>query len=387
MIQIIDKSQCCGCTACASICVHQAITMQPDKSGFKYPVVDENRCTRCGLCLKVCSFSPNYYNFDNLPVPDVYAARHKKMDEIERSRSGAMFITISDWILSQGGVCYGAGYMDHFRVVHKRATTSSERDEFRGSKYVQSDLNDVFIQIANDLKSGLYVLFTGTPCQTAGLSSFLRLKHIKADSLYLVDIVCHGVPGPYYWRDYLAYIEKKTGNKITTVNFRDKTKLGWAAHKESFCFGNKVTYFDTYTYLFYQHLMFRQSCEKCYFTNLQRPSDMTIADFWGWEKVDPSFNADDKGVSLVLVNTEKGRTLFDAVKNQVHYIKTDTSHCLQPNLQHPTVPHPLRDSFEKDYSRFGFEYVAKKYANLGWRYKFRRMKHKFGTLLRRIVRK
>lgn len=385
MIRITDKSQCCGCTACASICAHKAISMQPDALGFLYPVIDESKCIDCGLCEKVCTFHPNYDKSFNLPEPDVYAARHKKMEEIERSRSGAMFVAVSDWILSQGGVVYGAGYTDHFRVVHKRATNEQERDEFRGSKYVQSDLNNAFIQAANDLKKGLIVLFTGTPCQTSGLRSFLKQKRIKTENLYLVDIVCHGVPSPFYWRDYLAYIEKKQGKKVCNVNFRDKTQLGWAAHKESFTFDKGVTYTYTYTYTFYQHIMFRRSCGECYFTNLQRPSDLTIADFWGWQKVDASFNKDDKGVSLVLVNTTKGRDLFESVKYQMNYIQTDTTTCLQPNLQHPSEIHPLRDSFERDYQKHGFVYVAKKYGDLGWRYKMRRLKQKCRTAIRLLI--
>ena len=131
---------------------------------------------------------------------------------------------------------YGAGYKDHFRVVHKRAATKEERDEFRGSKYVQSDLTGVFRQVKEDLRNGLAVLFSGTPCQTSGLNAFVGKK--LRENLYLIDIVCHGVPGPYIWRDYLAYLEKKHGSKITYVNFRDKELYGWRAHKETFKFEN-----------------------------------------------------------------------------------------------------------------------------------------------------
>lgn len=385
MIKIVDKSQCCGCTACASICKHKAISMQPDRLGFLYPIVDEAKCTDCGLCEKVCAFHADYDKSFNLQTPDVYAVRHKRMDEIERSRSGAMFVAVSDWVLAQGGVVYGAGYAEHFRVIHKRAVTLQERDEFRGSKYVQSDLNDVFCQVTKDLQKGRIVLFSGTPCQTSGLHSFLGVKRVDVKNLFLVDIVCHGVPSPYYWRDYLAYIEKKKGKTVSAVNFRDKSKLGWAAHKESFTFDDGVTY--TYTYTFYQHIMFRRSCGKCHFTNFQRPSDLTLADFWGWQKVDSSFNADDKGVSLVLVNSAKGRLLFDVVKEQVNYIKTDTAKCIQPNLQHPSEIHPLRDAFESDYQKHGFVYVAQKYGDLGWRYKVRRLKQKCRTAVRLLIGK
>lgn len=234
MIQITDKSRCCGCTACASICAHDAITMQPDALGFLYPVVDKDKCVDCGLCEKVCAFNDHYDTSLNLPQPDAYAARHKDMKEVETSRSGAAFIAISDYVLENGGVVYGAGYTDHFRVVHKRAATKEERDEFKGSKYVQSDLTGVFRQVKQDLKDGLTVLFSGTPCQTAGLNAYIGKK--LRENLILVDIVCHGVPGSYLWRDYIAYLEKKQGDKICWVNFRDKQEYGWKAHHETFKF-------------------------------------------------------------------------------------------------------------------------------------------------------
>lgn len=237
MITIKNPADCCGCTACASVCAHDAITMKPDALGFLYPEVDEDKCTDCGLCEKVCAFHDNYDKSLNLPQPDAYAARYKDMKEVETSRSGAAFIAISDYIIEQGGIVYGVGYTDHFRVVHKRATTKEERDEFKGSKYVQSDLTGIFRQVKEDLKSGKTVLFSGTPCQTAGLHSYVGKK--LRENLVLVDIVCHGVPSPYVWRDYLAYLEKKHNSEIYYVNFRDKDMFGWKAHRETFKFVNR----------------------------------------------------------------------------------------------------------------------------------------------------
>lgn len=367
MINITNKENCCGCTACASVCAKKAIEMKPDALGFLYPEVNKDLCNDCGLCEKVCAFHSNYDKSQNLEKPDVYAVRHKDMREIETSRSGAMFIAISDWILDQGGVVYGVGYVDHFRVAHKRATTKEQRNEFKGSKYVQSDVNTTFSQVRKDLKDGLYVLFSGTPCQTSGLKSYLKTLRTDTTKLYIVDIVCHGVPSPFFWRDYLAFIEKKQGKTATEVNFRDKSELGWSAHKESFKFGDTYTY--TYTYTFYQHIMFRRSCGVCHFTNFQRPSDITIADYWGWqEAVGAEFNADNKGVSLVLVNTTKAQALFDTINGELNYIKTDTESCLQPNLQHPSHIHPKRDAFERDFIKHGLVYVCKKYGDMGWRH-------------------
>lgn len=384
MIQIKDKADCCGCTACASICPKDAINMEPDTLGFKYPKVDLDKCIDCGLCEKVCAFNDHYDTSLNLPQPDAYAARHKNMKEVETSRSGAAFIAISDYILENGGVVYGAGYTDHFRVVHKRATTKEERDEFKGSKYVQSDLGHVFRQVKKDLKEGLTVLFSGTPCQTAGLNSYIGKK--LREHLILIDIVCHGVPGPYLWRDYLAYLEKKQGDRICWVNFRDKQKYGWAAHHETFKFvkggGNKMSF----TYLFYQHIMFRHSCGKCPYANTKRPSDITIADFWGWEKTDPNINADNKGVSLILVNTKKGQEIFEAVKDCMTVIPAKLEDYLQPNLQHPTIIHPKRMEFERDYQQKGFEYVRKKYYKKGFKFQLRRIKFIIIRILKKAIK-
>ena len=159
--------------------------MEPDALGFLYPKVDEAKCVDCGLCDKVCQFNDYYDRSLNLEQPVAYAARHKDMSEVMKSRSGAAFVAISDYILEQGGIVYGAGYKDHFRVAHKRATTKEERDEFRGSKYVQSDLTSVFRQVREDLKNGLTVLFSGTPCQTSGLNAYVGKK--LRENLYLSD--------------------------------------------------------------------------------------------------------------------------------------------------------------------------------------------------------
>lgn len=365
-IKIVNSADCCGCTACYSICSHNAISMQPDVMGFLYPKVDENKCVECGLCEQVCAFNENYDHSKNLSKPLAYGARHKNLNEVESSRSGAAFIALSDVVLRTGGVVYGVGYEGHFRVVHKRATTRSERDEFKGSKYVQSDLTSIFKQVKSDLKNGLLVIFSGTPCQTAGLASYIGNKNLR-ENLFLIDIICHGVPSPYVWRDFLSYIEKKQKDIVCKVNFRDKQECGWSGHQETFEFvksGKK-----SFSFLFYRHIIFRQSCGKCHYTNIQRPSDITIADFWGWEKTNPNFNQDDKGVSLILVNTEKGHQLLELAKNDLVIFPVKLEDCMQPNMQYPTQIHPARMKFELLYARKGFLVAMKRYGDIGWRYK------------------
>ena len=364
MINIKNLEECCGCTACASICNHNAITMRPDTLGFLYPVVDVSKCTNCGLCEKVCSFNSNYDTSFNITEPIVYAARQKKLDEILKSRSGAVFAAISDYILEKGGVVYGAGYSNHFHVIHKRATTKAERDEFRGSKYVQSYMNDVFRHVKKDLKNGLIVLFSGTPCQTAGLNSYVgnRLR----SKLLLIDIVCHGVSSPKVWEDYLNSIENREKSKVINVDFRNKKIFGWNAHKETFDFENGQT--KWYRFRFYNKIHMRRSCSICPFTNTKRPSDITLGDFGGYEKNLPSMYSDNYGCSMVYCNTKKGELIFDEIKSSLILQKTKLSITLQPNLKHPTNPHRNRENFENSYVKYGYEKTSRKYGMIGYRY-------------------
>lgn len=366
MIKIEDKSSCSGCSACYSICPKDAISMKEDTLGFKYPDVNLEKCIDCDLCVRVCAFNDSYQTPNNFDAPKLFAARQTDISEVEKSRSGGIFAALSDIILDNGGVIYGAGYDSSFRVIHKRADSKVKRDEFRGSKYVQSDMGDIFRQVEKDLKSGLQVLFSGTPCQTAGLASYLRLHKIDMTNIFICDIVCHGVPAPAIWKDYIAFIEKKEKKKVIAVNFRDKQRFGWSAHKESFRLDDTYTY--TYTYTFYKHIMFRHSCGVCHYTNFRRTGDITLADFWGWQNTDSEINADDKGVSLIFVNTPKGEKLFSDISDRIRKTPTVIEKCLQPNLQHPSKIHPKRMQFEADYPKLGFEKLMCKYALMGWRF-------------------
>lgn len=354
------KTDCSGCTACVNICPKQCIRMIPDSLGFKYPKVDTSLCINCDLCVKVCPFHKDYCS-ESTGKPTVYVGKSKDPDEVNKSQSGAAFSVLSDWILDNDGVVYGAGYTGHFKVIHKRATTKEERDEFRGSKYVQSDLGFIFKDIRQDLEVGRKVMFSGTPCQVAGLAAYIpeRLK----ENLYLIDLVCHGVPSPRMWADYLSYLEKKEREKIVAVNFRDKSLKGWHSHIESFKFcSSPYTY--TYTYIFYSHINLRYSCAECPFTNMRRVGDITIGDAWGIENTaSAELGADNKGCSLFLINTNKGHELFDKIKNQLIFRKEEIDPALrQPNLSHPTSLHPKRDQFEQEYAKYGIGYVIKKYG-------------------------
>ena len=386
MINITEKSQCCGCTACANVCAHDAIIMEPDALGFLYPKVDESKCVNCGLCDKVCAFNDEYDKSLNLPTPDVYGARHKDMDEVMKSRSGAAFVAISDYVLKQGGVVYGVGYKDHFRVAHKRASTKEERDEFRGSKYVQSDLKDIFKQVKEDLKNGLTVLFSGTGCQCAGLNAYVGKK--LRENLILVDIVCHSVPGPYLWRDYICWLEKRYSSEIVSVNFRNKMKYGWRGHIETYIFDNGKEYScNVFTNLFTSCLVLRPSCSKCHFCNTTRPSDITLADFWDRGHNFPDINKDNKGESLLLINTEKGREIFDAVKDKLDHFPTTTDKVMQTHLREPSKIHPQAKQFAEYYEKYGFERTMERYAFMGWRFQMKQLKTKLVRMMKKIIRR
>lgn len=363
MININNLADCCGCTACASICNHGAITMQPDALGFLYPFTDMDKCKNCGLCERVCAFNNHYDIASNFSKPIAYGARHTNIDEVMLSRSGGAFATLCEFVLDNNGVVYGVGFFDHFYVLHKRVTNKSGVNELRGSKYVQSDLTGILNMVKQDLKNGLLVLFSGTACQTAGLNSYIGGKLRK--NLILVDIVCHGVPSPKLWADYISYIEKKYRTSILTANFRDKSDIGWKGHKESFILKGiqEKIYRTTWTHLFYKNIMLRPSCGSCHFCNLKRPSDITLADFWGSEKQNPEANKDNKGLSLVLCNTQKGLEIFKNVSNKMYIFETSPDIYLQANLQTPSILNPLSEKFANDYSKHGFEYVVNKYSD------------------------
>ncbi len=384
MILITNKSDCCGCTACAMICNSEAITMTDDAMGFKYPVVDESKCTNCGLCDRVCAFQNGYDTSSNFNEQLIYAARHKDANELFLSQSGGASAAICKSVINQSGVVYGCVLDDTFTAIHKRCTTLEECEDLRGSKYVQSDLNNVFSYIRDDLKAGKLVLFTGTSCQTSGLKSYIPKK--LHENLILCDIICHGVPSPKIWSDYTHYISNKYNKEIKGIKFRDKAK-GWKSHVESFTFTDNTKIFSTsYTSLFYSHIMLRPSCGECRYTNYSRASDITIADFWGIEKVSDTFAADNKGCSVIMINTVKGETILNSISSEFNVLKSNKQECVQPNLCRPSVINSKSDKFEHDFEKHGFEYILNHYGNIGWRYQCKRaVRLIYRITLKRII--
>lgn len=359
-----QKNECCGCTACENICPKNAITMQADSEGFLYPVIDQNDCINCNLCVNICSFSKKKLNDSNINILEVYAAKNINDEVRLSSSSGGVFTAISDYILEKNGIVFGALINEKMEVVHQKVTTKKERDKLRGSKYVQSNLRGVFRDVKSLLKDGNTILFTGTPCQIDGLKGYL--KNQDTSRLLLCDIVCHGVPSPLIFKEYIDFIQKKTNNTLIDYKCRDKSN-GWHIHTEKAIFlngkeDNTSSFLRIYKNLFYSHNILRPACHNCKYTNLNRSSDLTISDFWGIEKSMPDFD-DNKGISLLLINSEKGRKCFEDIIENIEYRISNTKDCLQPQLIKPTEASIERENFWKDYNKFGFKYISNKYGS------------------------
>lgn len=294
--------------------------------------------------------------------PKTYVVRHKDEAVREASRSGGIFTALSDPVLGEKGVVYGCALTEDLKAVHIRAERKEDRDRMRGSKYVQSELGDTFRNVRSDLQAGRTVLFSGTPCQVAGLKGYLGSA---CENLYCVDIACHGVPSPKVWAAYLRWQEQRNGAKIVAADFRNKRDFGWRGHRETLVFDNgKRVHSRVFRDLLYGHAVLRPSCYECPYKSVRRPGDVTIADYWGIGKAAPAFD-DDRGVSLVLVNTEAGQRLFQAAQGDVEWQQTRLEDSMQPSLEAPFPKPGDRDRFWRDFSGKPFGYAAKKYGGAG----------------------
>lgn len=309
-----------------------------------------------------------------------YIVKHKNMQIRLASRSGGVFTALSDAWLSRGGVIYGCVLDENLKACHVRASSPAERDCMRGSKYVQSDMGRCFSEIKKDLNAGKYVLFSGTSCQVAGLRAFLGERQ---DKLLCIDIVCHGVPSPLVWSDYLNYWRNKTGKEIVSVDFRNKKKYGWASHIETIALPDKKIDTRIFTELFYQHRILRPSCYQCPYKSLNHPGDITIADAWGVQKANPDFD-DNKGVSLIMVNTSLGEDVLRYVKRDCDIEDVDIEQYMQEPLVRPYDEPSDREAFWDEYLRVPFSKIAKKYTEAAFHRKVRLWLRKQKQKLKRV---
>lgn len=377
MIQLYEKKdQCCGCSACLNICPHKAISMVKDEEGFLYPQINNDHCVECKACIKVCAFHDKKgeenilkNKIDKIPKDqEVYAAKHLDEEVRKNSASGGAFTAISDYVLKQNGMIYGAVFNDTFEVVHSCAVNKEQRNRMRGSKYVQSRLGNIFQDIRANLEMGKLVLFTGTPCQCAGLKSYLNKNYAN---LILCDIVCHGVPSPMLWEDYKKYLEQKYQDKIKNITFRSKDK-GWSNSTMKVEFAHslhrKNMQEDPYYILFFSHQSMRPSCYQCIYASYHRETDLSLADFWGIENINKSFY-DDKGISLILANTKRGKEIVEAIEKDLPLIRCNQKDCYQPIFEAPSKISHNRTGFWKEYQEGNSGRTIEKYGKLSLKQK------------------
>lgn len=312
-----DKACCCGCGACSAACPTHSITFEADSLGFSFPVVDQETCVHCNKCIDVCQY---HHELRTNNASGTFVAKTKDSDTIDNSSSGGLFTELAKEVLSKNGIVYGAAFDHALRVSHIRAVSEKELPLLQKSKYVQSDTEGVFTQVKNDLIAGRTVLFSGTPCQVAGLRCFLGKAY---DRLICADVACHGAPGPKDFEICKKYIEKKYGGELLRFDFRTK-KRGWT-HMCSFVIrdgsgrvGTHIVkpYDLPYYYFFLHGRNFRESCYSCPYASLSRTGDITLADCWNVESLQLSFDT-TRGVSLALVNTEQGMSLWNDVAKRL----------------------------------------------------------------------
>lgn len=340
----ITEGKCSGCHACYSVCPKKAIVMRADAEGFLYPQIDETLCVDCGLCRSVCPVNsqPQSANAGKR----AYAARNKDDSVRASSSSGGLFALLAQQTLRQNGAVYGATFDETFRLVHQR--TETDFAPMQTSKYVQSCIGDAFLQVEQDLNSEKAVLFTGTPCQVAGLHNYLKQKKTNTENLYLVDLICHGVPSPLVWEQYLQSIS--SGKTVKAVNFRDKSH-SWGGFSLAVSFSDGTRYKalaneDAYFKGFFANMTLRPSCHACAQKTADRVSDLTLADCWGIDHFLPEMN-DHKGTSAVIPHTEKGFAFLQSFSQGVEIREVPFKKVLRYNraMIQSAVSHPRRSSF------------------------------------------
>lgn len=360
-----DQSLCCGCRACQQACPAAAISMEPNEEGFLYPVLDQTRCISCGACSRVC---PMEHRPPGERVRAVYALQYRDQEILKNSASGGAFRLLADAVLREGGCVVGCRWAEGNRPVLSIADTAGQLRPMQGSKYLSSDTCDVYEQVKQRLENGQTVLFTGAPCQCAGLLGYLRKPY---ENLITADFLCHGMPSQQVFDAYISALESRYGAKVCDIRFRDKTCRGWGM---AFSFRYQkngkerkrcnIGWTDPYQFGFIQGYFNRYSCYTCPFRGEPRFTDLTFCDYWGVERRHPEIPS-EKGVSAVSVNSEKGERLRDALDREGIWIATDPAGAAEENpalLRDAGEKIPaLRDGIYAMIRREGWERVAKRH--------------------------
>ena len=383
MIEVKTKEDCCGCYACYNICPKQCITMKTDNEGFWYPNIDNNKCINCNLCEKVCPIINPVKRNDSKKI--AYAGMNKDEQIRIKSSSGGIFSILAEYIIKNSGVVYGAGFDEDFNIKHKRILYSTDLDLLRGSKYVQSSIGDIYKQVKDDLESNKLVLFTGTPCQVEGLRSYLKKEYVN---LMTMDFICHGVPSPLVWKKYLEEMKKSKQENIKNIYFRNKD-IGWKNFSLKIVFDEKIysntLNNDLFMKGFLRDVYLRPSCYNCKFKKINRIGDITVADFWGIENILPKMD-DDKGISLIVIHSEKGKQLFDKLSEKMILNEVNLNEAIKynPSMISSVKYNEKRNEFFLDLnSGENLKNLIRKYTKISLG---KRVKNKIKSIIKKLIR-
>lgn len=366
----LSVNDCCGCRACVQVCPLKCISFEEGADSFMVPHVDQNICVNCGKCVKVCSQCQPYIEFENKPEMKVYAARILDDNKIKQSSSGGIFTALAELVLDWNGYIVGCALNDRLEAEHIIVDNKKDLSKLRGSKYIQSNLGSIFSEVKVYLEKSNYVLFSGTGCQIASLVNFLGKNY---DNLLTVDIICHGVPSQKLFSKYIGWLGR---NKIiNSYEFRNKDKKGWG-YMSKYTLSERTFYeipeLDPYFNSFMAAKTYRECCYFCKYANSSRVSDISLGDYWGIEQEHPQFYT-DKGVSLILVNSEKGRMLFEKISRSLTFIESTYEKAAKYNwnLRFPSERPMIRNEIYKEIDTLDFDQYVRKYLSVGFQLKAR----------------
>ncbi len=361
VINLINKNDCSGCGACVCVCPKKCLLLKRDSEGFLYPHIENKGCVNCKRCLSVCpaESKPKTGGY----IRRVFIAQHKDESVRRESTSGGAFTAIAEYIIKNGGIVFGAGMDKNFRVCHMPAYDIKQLSLFRNSKYSQSDLGDTFIKIKNYLDNGKKVLFSGTPCQVAGLKNFLPCDN---ENLVTVDVVCRGIPSPLVFEKYIEYQKSKLG-EFDKVLFRDKysgyTHTAMSLYRDNVCLYHNGLEYDPMLKLFYQAMICRPVCSNCRFKEIKRCSDFTLWDCFSAAKINRDFD-DNKGTTFVMLHSKKAEMIFEKIQDNIRACECETEKiCSFSTEMFKSVPtNPERQKFFKDVNLMQPEELFNKWA-------------------------
>lgn len=380
----ISKAECCGCGVCASVCLTHCVSMREDEEGFLYPVTDAKRCVNCGLCERVCVTADKSRVTDGV-VRQAFGCYTLDEEVRRKSSSGGIFCELARRVIQRGGCVFGVVMDDDCKgASFRKAETEAELRKMMTSKYLQATVGDAYQEAERELKSGREVLFSGTPCHVNALRLYLRCRNVSAENLFCVDLICHGTPSPKLWWAYANEFERKRNATLKSVSFRCKEEtwrnvgLRLNADTQKLLVPAEN---DPYMKLFLSDYSLRPSCYACA-SKTFRLSDMTIGDFWGIENVLPELD-DGKGTSVVLIRTEKGRRMFDDIRERLRYAETFYQDAVRWNpCEYKSVDCPARrGEFFRDVDKLTLEELHKKYVRVSF---YRRVRGALGRIWKKI---